>query len=193
MLRRRYSTIAAALLFPLIAWCAGNPRLALPDFSALADKASDSVTITLDASMLGLAARFLDSNDPEDAAAEDIIKGLQGIIVRSYTFEKDFVYKPSDIDAVRKQLTAPGWNRLMETRSQKTRANVEIYMMTDGGKALGLALIASEPRQLTIVNIIGSIDLQKLRNLQGRFGVPKIDSDPGYIPAQTSAPNKGTH
>jgi hypothetical protein len=147
----------------------------LPDFTALANKASDSVTITLDASMLSLAARFLDPNDPDQAAAEDAIKGLQGIVVRSYTFDQDAAYKASDLDGVRSQLTAPGWNRLMETRSQKSHASVEIFLMTDANKAVGLAVIASEPRQLTIVNIIGAIDLEKLHKIEGRFGVPKLD------------------
>jgi hypothetical protein len=124
---------------------------------------------------------------PRQAAAEDAIKGLQGIVVRSYTFDQDAAYKPSDLDGVRSQLAAPGWNRLMETRSQKSHANVEIYLMTDANKAVGLAVIASEPRQLTIVNIIGSIDLDKLHKLEGRFGVPKLDMGAAKSPAANNA------
>jgi hypothetical protein len=178
--------MAVLALLPSLSFAA-NPRLVLPDFAALAGKATDSVTITLDASMLALAARFLDSSDPDQAAAEDAIKGLQGIVVRSYTFDQDAAYKPSDLDGVRSQLAAPGWNRLMETRSQKSHANVEIYLMTDANKAVGLAVIASEPRQLTIVNIIGSIDLDKLHKLEGRFGVPKLDMGAAKSPAATNA------
>ena len=47
---------------------------------------------------------------------------------------------------------------------------------------LGLALIASEPRQFTIVNIVGAIDLDKLHKLEGQFGVPKLDLDPAKPP-----------
>ncbi len=75
----------------------------------------------------------------------------------------------------------------METRSQKSHANVEIYLMTDANKAVGLAVIASEPRQLTIVNIIGSIDLDKLHKLEGRFGVPKLDMGAAKSPAANNA------
>ena len=181
-MHKSFKWILALALLPAPSWAA-NPRLVLPDFTALAGKASDSVTITLDAPMLSLAARFLDSSDPDQAAAEDAIKGLQGIVVRSYTFDQDAAYKPSDLDGVRSQLAAPGWSRLVETRSQKDHANVEIYLMTDANKAVGLAVIASEPRQLTIVNIIGSIDLQKLHKIEGRFGVPKLDLDATKAPA----------
>jgi hypothetical protein len=43
------------------------------------------------------------------------------------------------------------------------------------GKANGLAIIASEPREFTIVNIVGAVDLEKLRQLEGQFGIPKLE------------------
>jgi hypothetical protein len=177
-------TTLAAMLMPTIAWSAPNPRLTLPEFSALAQKATESVVITLDPALLAMAGRFLDgNNDPQDAATKEIIKGLKGIYVRSYTFDKDFAYESADLEAVRRQLSAPGWNRLVETRSRKTRADVDIYIMVDNNQAIGLALIASEPRQFTIVNIIGAIDLDKLHKLEGQFGVPKLDIDPSKVSA----------
>jgi hypothetical protein len=174
-----------ALLAPALAWAAPpNAKLVIPEFAGLAQKASESVNITLDPAMLGMAARFLDGNDPQDAATKEVIKGLQGIYVRSYTFDKDSAYQQTDIDAVRAQLSAPGWSRLVETHSRKTRANVDIYIMIDNNRAVGLALIASEPRQFTIVNIVGAIDLDKLHKLEGQFGVPKLDIDPSKMPSR---------
>jgi hypothetical protein len=54
--------------------------------------------------------------------------------------------------------------------------------MVDNNQAVGLALIASEPRQFTIVNIIGAIDLDKLHKLEGQFGVPKLDLEASKAP-----------
>jgi hypothetical protein len=152
-----------------------QPKLLLPSFDGLADKATESVSITLDTTLLGMAAKFLDPNKPEDAAAREVLAGLQGIYVKSYTFDEDFAYPKADVDKVRKQLTAPGWSRLVEVRSKKEQTNVDIYMSVDGNKALGLAIIASEPREFTIVNIVGSVDLDKLHRLEGKFGVPKLE------------------
>jgi hypothetical protein len=185
---RKYTLLlVAALLTPVPASAAPSAKLVFPSFAGIAQKASESVIITLDPALLGLAGKFLDSNDAQDAATKDILKGLQGIYVRSYTFDKDLAYQQSDIDAVRSQLSAPGWNRLVETRSRKTRADVDIYIMIDNNQAIGLALIASEPRQFTIVNIVGTIDLDKLHKLEGQFGVPKLDLDPSKPPP---APHK---
>jgi hypothetical protein len=164
-------------LIPNPATAAPNARLVLPDFSALSKKASESVSITLDPNLLAMAARFLDSKDPQEAQTIEVIKGLQGIYIRSFTFDTDAAYRASDIEAVRTQLAAPGWSRLVETRSRKSQANVDIYIMMDRNQAVGLAVIASEPRQFTIVNIVGSIDLDKLHKLEGQLGVPKLDID----------------
>jgi hypothetical protein len=176
-MKPRIAILLWLLVSPACAAAAPNARLTLPDFSALSKKATESVTITLDPNLLAMAARFLDSKDPEEAQTIEVIKGLQGIYIRSFTFDSDAAYRASDIDAVRVQLTAPGWTRLVETRSRKTQANVDIYIMVDGKQAVGLAVIASEPRQFTIVNIVGAIDLDKLHKLEGQLGVPKLDID----------------
>jgi hypothetical protein len=169
--------VALLAAAPVPAWSAPDPRLVLPEFAALSQKATESVVITLDPALLSMAGRFLDGGDPKDAATLEVIKGLKGIYVRSYTFDRDAAYSQADLDAVRNQLAAPGWSRLVQTRSKKTHADVDIYVMVVDKAAIGLALIASEPREFTIVNIIGSIDLDKLRKLQGQFGVPKLDLD----------------
>lgn len=45
----------------------------------------------------------------------------------------------------------------------------------DKGKIAGLVVIAAEPREFTIVNIVGPIDLDQLSSLGGQFGIPKVD------------------
>lgn len=152
-----------------------NALLTLPDFEALADKSTESINITLDRALLGLAARFLDPEKPEDRAARQAIEGLTGIYVRSYTFDADFLYPKDDVEKIRRQLTAPGWQRLVEVRSRKEQADVDIYMCIDQNHARGLAIIAVQPRAFTIINIVGSIELQKLHQLEGQFGIPRLE------------------
>lgn len=154
---------------------AADARLVLPEFRGLEDKASETVTITLDAKLIKLAAGFLDASKPEDAAAKDVISGLTGIYVRSFTFDTDFGYPLGEVDSVRKQLATPSWQRVVEVRSRKQKSAVDVYLSLDRNLANGLAIIASEPREFTIVNIVGSVDLEKLHRLEGRFGIPKLE------------------
>src|ERR1700745_2746052 len=148
-------------------------KLALPDLSSLSRHASDSVDITLDAGLLSLAAGFL-GDDPQDASVREVIAGVKGIYVRSYTFEKDFAYPETSIEAVRSQLFGPAWQRVVQVHSSKERSSVDLFICQVAGKARGVAIRPTEPRELTIVNIVGAIDLAKLHKLEGHFGIPKL-------------------
>jgi hypothetical protein len=99
--------------------------------------------------------------------------------VRHFTFDDDYAYPKGDIDGVRRQLSAPGWSRVVEARSKKENTDVDVFLLIDGGKVQGLAIIASEPREFTIVNIVGSIDLEQLHDLEGNFGVPRLEIETG--------------
>jgi hypothetical protein len=154
-------------------------QLLLPEFATLADKASESVSVSLEPSLLGMACRFLSADNPEEAQAKKLCTSLRGVYVRHYTFEKDYAYPKADIDRVRRQLSAPGWNRIVEARSKKENTDVDVFVLIEGEKAQGLSIIASQPREFTIVNIVGSIDLEQLHQLEGQFGVPELDIDSG--------------
>jgi len=175
--------MALGLASPALAQTKGQLRL--PEFAALADKASEMVTVTMDPKLLGIACRFLNSEDPEQASAKQICTSLTGIYVRKYTFDTDYAYPKSDIDGVRKQLSAPGWSQIVGAISKKEQTVVDVYLLIDGDQVKSLAIIASEPREFAIVNIVGSIDLEKLHELEGNFGVPNLEIETGKKPAAT--------
>jgi Domain of unknown function (DUF4252) len=178
----------AAILLASPALAQVNGQLRLPQFAALTAKASESVTVTLDSQLLGLGCRFLSTEEPDEAAAKKLCTSLTGIYVRNFTFDTDYAYPKSDIDAVRNQLKAPGWNPLVEAYSRKDQTNVEVYVLIQGGKAKGLAIISSEPREFAIVNIVGNIDLEQLHDLEGKFGVPELEIETGKKPAAGKPP-----
>jgi hypothetical protein len=149
-------------------------QLRLPEFAALSDKASEVVNVTLDPRLLGMACRFLSSDDPEEAQVKKLCTGLRGIFVRHFTFDSDFAYPKADIDAVRRQLSGPGWSQMVNVKSKKDKADVDVYVLIEGDKAQGLSVIASQPREFTIVNIVGSIDLEQLHDLKN-LGVPDLE------------------
>lgn len=163
-------------------------QLSIPEFAALSKKASESVAVTLDQQLLSMGCRFLDAKDPEQADAKKLCNGLSGIYVRSYTFDKDFAYPQAEVEGVRRQLSGPGWSRIVEAKSQKENTNVDVFVMLDNGKAMGLGIIASEPREFTIVNIVGNIDLEQLHSLEGKFSIPNLDIQTTKKPEAPKAP-----
>jgi Domain of unknown function (DUF4252) len=155
----------------------GAQELKIPaSLDRLAAKATEVVDVTMDANLLQLAGRFLSDKNPDDAQVKKLIEGLKGIYVRSFEFAKQGEYQDSDVEPVRAQLHTPAWSRIVGVRSQKSNENSEVYVKTGNGKIGGLAILVTEPKQLTIVSIEGSIDPDQLGQLGGHFGIPKIDT-----------------
>lgn len=172
--------IVCALLPALGA--AQDAQLRLPDFSSLADKAKGSVNISLNPWLLRVAASLMDDKDPDGAATKKLLAGIKSIEVRSYEFDADFAYSADDIDAVRRQLAAPGWSRLMQVHDRKKSEDVDMYIFTENSRTGGFALIAREPRQFTIVNIVGSISPEDLPKLEEHLHLPKAGAaHPGFF------------
>jgi len=151
-----------------------NPKLDIKNLEPLAKKASEVVDVNLDGALLKLASKFM--TDEDDREALGIIKNLKGVYVKSFTFEKPGDYSPADVEAIRSQLQAPAWSRIVSARSKHDGENAEIYLMTaaDGGSVLGMAIICAEPTELTVVNIVGPVDIDKLSQLEGKMGIPRL-------------------
>ena len=47
--------------------------------------------------------------------------------------------------------------------------------MSEGSLIKGIAVVAAEPRELTVVNVVGPIDVERLSRLEGQFGIPPLE------------------
>ena len=151
-----------------------NARLQIDSLDKLARDAVETVDITVDEALLKLTARFLTDDDPDDREVRDLINGLKGVYVKSFEFEKEGMYSPADLEGIRAQLRAPGWSRIVGAVSKREGDNVEVYTLTQGGGIVGLAILSANPKELTVVNIVGPINLDRLSELDGKFGIPPI-------------------
>jgi hypothetical protein len=145
------------------------------DFPELADRAEEVVDITLDASMLRMAAKFFSGKNADERALKEMVSGLEGIYVRSYEFSREGEYDRNLVDQIKRQL-GPTWKPLVTVRSKK-KDNVNIYANMRGDSITGLVIISAEPREFTVVNINGPIDMERLAGLEGQFGIPNITKE----------------
>jgi hypothetical protein len=181
------TVVALVLLLPVTAR-AQDGRLNLAFLDRLAERASESQNVTIDPAMLGIATGFV-PNSPQGAAAKQAMSELKGIYVRSFEFDNDNAYSLDDLNAIRKQLSAPGWVRVISSEEKRDRELVEIYFFQQDGKTGGIAIIAAEARELAVVNIVGPIDFTKLAALQGVLGIPRV---PGVVPPPAPPAPPGT-
>lgn len=150
----------------------------------LTAKASDTVNVSLNGATLQFAAKFLDSKDPDQSKVKKLIAGLEGIYVKSFEFQKAGEWTPADLESVRKQLKSPDWSKIVGVKSTADGEIDEIYVRSQSGKINGVAILAAEPKELTVVYIAGTVDLDSLAELGGHLGIPKVDIPKADVPKQ---------
>jgi hypothetical protein len=153
-----------------------SARLQLGSLDRLEAAADQSVDVTVDQKVLQLARLFLSkSKKPDEQKVNELIREIEGIYVKHFSFEKAGQYSLADIEPIRSQLNNPAWSKMANVRSKRKGQNIDVYTMIEGNKINGLAVIAVEDTELTIVNIVGPIDLEKLSELEGSFGIPGLE------------------
>jgi hypothetical protein len=161
-------------------------KLELKNLEKLADRAAEVTDVTLDGSLLQLAVSVMKSSgDPDATQVVDIIKGLKGIYVKNFEFDSPGQYSQADVESIRSQLTGPGWQRIVTSYTKRSGERDEVYLLKDGDKINGITVLVAEARELTVVNIVGAIDPEKLGELGGHFGIPgqiKDQSKPKLVP-----------
>jgi len=153
---------------------AQGAKLEIDQLDQLANRASETVDVKLDERLMATTAKFFSGKDPDDAAIKEALKGIKGIYVKSFTFEKEGEYSRAEVDSVVSQLHGSSWSKIVAVKSRKNGENVEVYLNMVDDQITGLAVLSIEPKEFTVVNIVGPIDLDKLSKLEGQFGVPDL-------------------
>ena len=138
-------------------------------------QATDSVEITVDERVLRVASKALSESKPQEKAVKALLAGLKGVYVRAYTFDRDGVYEAAEVEALRARFKGPEWSRIVGVRSKKYGDNVDVFLASAGEQLKGVAVVVAAPRELVYVQVSGDIDLEKLRELEGRFSVPRLE------------------
>ena len=151
-------------------------RLRFEKLNYLETKARDVVEVNIDGKLLDLAKRVtIKVNDENAKKVGEAISGLKGIYVRVYKFENENEYNPADIEEIRAQLRAPGWEQLANARSKRNNQKIDVYTMFTGQMMSGVAVIISEAKSIALVNVVGPIDIDTLVELSGKLNIPRME------------------
>jgi len=182
---KAYTKVLRLVFAPLLLIAQVSPsfgqepaRLKIEGLSKLQDKAIQTIDVTLDQNLLTLACKFLsDKRSPDEAKIKEVVAGLKGIYVRSYEFDSSGQYSDDDLNYIQQQLKDPAWSRVVGVTCKRKgeKENIQVYLMNTADRIDGLAALAAGEKDLTVINIVGSIDVEKLSSLCGSFGIPKFD------------------
>lgn len=149
------------------------------NWDKLSAKAVEKVDVNLQGSVLEMASRFLGAGD--DAKIKQLVQGLKCVYVKSFTFDKEGQYSEADLNEIRSYVRGADWSKIVDV--QEKHESSAIYLKSDGKQTQGFVVISAEPKELTVVQIIGPIDPSMLSDLGGKMGIPKIELDPKQKPA----------
>jgi len=153
---------------------AQNARLQIDHLDKLFPKAVETIDVRVEGSLLQVASKFLRSDKADEAAIKELILALKGVYVKGVEFDKYGEFSDADVETIRQQLAAPGWDRIVGVRSKREGENVEVYLMINNNAVIeGVGVLISDPKQIMVVNVVGPLDPEKINNLRGQFGIPK--------------------
>ena len=150
--------------------------LRLDNLDKLGVNARQVIDVTVDEQLLQLASKFLSSTrSADEREIKELVKDLKGVYVKRFEFDSNGQYSAADVEPILKQLRGSGWARIVGVTSKRDERNIEVFVMTEASLIKGIAVVAAEPRELTVVNVVGPIDVDRLSRLQGQFGIPRLE------------------
>jgi len=145
-----------------------------PVEKAIAERASNVTEVTLGKNMLAFAAKIMNGKNDNDADARHLIEGLDGIYVREYEFDKEGQYSKDEIDQLRKYFETSEWSPVVRERERKSGESTDVMIKLVNGESRGLFILETEPKELTIVLILGPIRMDDLSKLKGIGGLSAL-------------------
>lgn len=160
-----------------------------PGYLPLADLglfSSDEVSmeINLEGPLLRMVAGATRKEDPGFAS---VISSLQGIQVRVFPVaaaaQESFSGK---IGRAARWLEGRGWLSTMRVREKDSE--VYIYLKESGGQIQGLTLLAVDPTEAVVINIVGRIDPDEIGRLGQRLNMPQLQKAVPQQPQPKKSP-----
>jgi hypothetical protein len=165
---RAYRSVLLTLSFLLTACTAQMPVTTGSFLASMQRESVDSENITLGPGtlkLLGYMSRLGGEHDPHSAAATDLLRGLHKVQIRSFKFATDHIYRRMDIEQLTSKLIAPDWRHVVQVRDGRTNEYVDVYCALKDYKITGLVIVAAQPREFTLVNVVGTLDPGQLAML----------------------------
>jgi hypothetical protein len=168
-LKSRITLAALAALLALPAMAQEDELKALPgyvDFGSLeAVYGEPKVMINVG----GFLLSFMTAAAKEDPEAAAVMEGLEGVRISIWSTEGQVDPALDQVKDVRAMLSAQNWEPIVQVNEQDEQ--VQIFMKADGEGMQGLTVMAVNAEEAVFLNILGSIDPDKLGEVMDQFDV----------------------
>lgn len=182
MLKQRLFVYSLLLtLFPLasIGLRAQQPAGVADMLQSLSSEHAAHTAITFDRDMLQTAEGFMDLGTA----------ALNSITVENYRYSDRAFYVPENMAALNDAYTQAGWKHLVNEHAgpkdgtMPTKPLIDLWLHYSGTQINYVTVLIRAPRQMSVIEVSGSLRPLDLVHLSGHFGIPKVDPDAVMGPA----------
>ena len=122
----------------------------------------------------GFLLGFMSQATKDDPEAAALMGGLKGVRINIYSTEGQVAPAMEQLNHVKNLLQGENWEPIVQVN--EADENVQIFMKADGEGMQGLTVMAVDKDEAVFLNILGSIDPDKLGEVMGQFDVD-VDVD----------------
>jgi hypothetical protein len=164
--------LVASLVLP----CFGQTgaQIDLKNLQALEDKAEQVVSVNLEGESLDEGGKLLAIRNGVSKSVKELVKGLKGVYLRRFWFGGKKSYEEADVEPIRKELQRPGWAPMFEVQNRGKSEAVTVYSYTENDRLAGVAVFSADSKEVTLVNIVGPVDLEALSEFGRQMGLPAM-------------------
>jgi hypothetical protein len=176
-MKRLFTLTVVAILSSAFANASPGAEALLPgqvDYGKFAPstEGSDFVEVNLSGSLISLAARIVEKEEPEVARLLNNVKLVRVNVIGLNEGNRADLKKR--VEKIRKELDATGWERTVV--AQKEEQDVGVYLKTQGTDTVQgvFVLVTEADRQAVFVNVVGDIKPDQLALLGDKLNIDPL-------------------
>jgi hypothetical protein len=157
-----------------VAGLSAQQPVGVPDIlQNLSSEHASHTAITFDRDMLQTADGFIDGGTA----------ALNSITVENYRYSDRAFYIPENMASLNDAYTQAGWKHLVNEHanprdnSTPNKPLIDLWLHYSGTQINYVTVLIRAPRQMSVIEVSGSLRPLDLVHLSGHFGIPKVDPD----------------
>lgn len=163
---------ALVLWLGVPAWAQSGAQIKM-DLQQLEDSADKVVIVNLEGKSLE-GGKILLLKKGVTEPVKKLLSGLKGIYVRRFWFRRGRSYKSEDVEPIHEQMTKPGWTALVNVKDRGKSQTVSVYSYVENEEVAGVTVVSEDKQEVTVVNIVGPVDIETLLLLGEGIGIPAM-------------------
>lgn len=180
--------IVASLVMPC--WGQTGPQIDMKNLQGLESKAEQVVSVNLEGQSLDEGSKLLAIRNGVSKSVKELVKGLKGVYLRRFWFGGKKSYEAADVEPIKKELRRPGWAQMIDVnvKNRNKSEAVSVYSYTENDRLTGVTVFSADDQEVTVVNIVGPVDLEALSELGKQMGLPAMRLATTELTAQPVSP-----